>query len=61
MASQFQGQRRWTAERRWAVVRLTLGTLQTFGAAMGFVLLLQVGVTRLTLAVVIATSPLHVH
>lgn len=44
------------AERRLGLVRLVLGCLQMFGASLGAVLLLQVGVTRLSLLVVILTG-----
>ena len=47
---------RWTAERRWALLRLVLAFLQVCGASLGFSLLLQTGVTRLGLIVVTATG-----
>lgn len=43
-------------ERRWAMVRLGLGFLQVFGASLGLGLLLQLGVTRLALVVVVLTG-----
>jgi hypothetical protein len=43
-------------ERRWAVFRIVLGQLQIFGATVALVLLFQVGVTPLSLAVVVATG-----
>lgn len=43
-------------ERKWAFVRLALGFLQVFGAALGAGLLLQTGVTKLVLAVVLVTG-----
>lgn len=46
----------WTAERRWALLRLVLGFLQVFGASLAFTLLLQTGVTRLALIIVTATG-----
>lgn len=43
-------------ERRWGIVRLVLGFLQVFGATLGAALLLQIGVTRLTLLVIVLTG-----
>lgn len=43
-------------ERRWAVIRLVLGQLQIFGATVALVLLFQMGVTPLSLGVVVATG-----
>lgn len=43
-------------ERRWGIVRLVLGFLQVFGASLGAGLLFQVGVTRLTLLVIVLTG-----
>ena len=44
------------SERRWAWFRLALSFAQVFGASLGAVLLLQGGVSRLALFVVIATG-----
>jgi hypothetical protein len=43
-------------ERRWALLRLLLGVLQVFGASLGAGLILQIGVTSLTLLVVLLTG-----
>jgi hypothetical protein len=50
------GRRRWTSEQRWAVVRITLGYVQIAGATAAFILLAQVGVTPLSLGIVVATG-----
>ena len=44
--------------RRWAVVRLVLGLLQTIGAAVTLALFLYSGITPLALASVIVTGTL---
>jgi len=43
-------------ERPWGIVRLVLGFLQVFGASLGAGLLFHVGVTRLTLLVIVLTG-----
>lgn len=43
-------------ERPWGIARLVLGFLQVFGASLGVGLLFQVGVTRLTLLVIVLTG-----
>jgi hypothetical protein len=47
-------QDRW--ERRWAIVRLTLGILQMTGAGLALGLLAAGGVTRASLTVVVLTG-----
>ena len=44
------------SERRWAIVRLTLGILQMTGAALALGLLAAGGVTRASLTVVVLTG-----
>lgn len=44
------------SERRWALLRLLLGFLQVFGASLGIGLLVQTGVTSLSLLVVTLTG-----
>ena len=44
------------SERRWAIVRLTLGVLQMTGAALALGLLAAGGVTRAALTVVVLTG-----
>jgi hypothetical protein len=44
------------SDRRWAVVRILLGFLQIFGASLGVILLIETGVTRLSLLVVALTG-----
>lgn len=44
------------SERRWAIVRLTLGVLQMTGAALALGLLAAGGVTRASLTVVVLTG-----
>jgi hypothetical protein len=44
------------SQRRWALLRLVLGFLQVFGASLGVGLLLQTGVTTLSLLVVTLTG-----
>ena len=44
------------SERRWAVVRLLLGMLQMGGAVVALVLVGTVGVTPLSLTVVVVTG-----
>ena len=44
------------SERRWALLRLVLGFLQVFGASLGVGLLVQTGVTRVSLLVVTLTG-----
>jgi hypothetical protein len=43
-------------EQRWAVVRLTFGFVQMFGAAFALALILWTGVNVWSLAVVVATG-----
>ena len=43
-------------EQRWAVVRLTFGFVQMFGAAFALALLLWTGVTMWSLGAVVATG-----
>lgn len=43
-------------ERRWGLLRLALSFLQVFGASTAVGLLLQIGVTRLTLLAVVLTG-----
>lgn len=44
------------SERRWAIVRLTLGVLQMTGAALALGLLAAGGVTRAALTLVVLTG-----
>jgi hypothetical protein len=44
------------SERRWALVRLTLGVLQMTGAALALGLLAAGGVTQASLTVVVLTG-----
>jgi hypothetical protein len=44
------------SDRRWAVVRVLLGLIQVFGASLGVILLIETGVTRLTLLIVALTA-----
>ena len=53
-ASPSTDQDRW--ERRWALVRLTLGFFQMTGAALALGLLASGGVTRASLTVVVLTG-----
>jgi hypothetical protein len=46
------------ADPRWAVVRLLLGLGQMFGASTGLWLVLRVGVTGITIGVLVATTVL---
>lgn len=45
-------------DRRWAVVRITLGVLQMFGAAFSLTLLATTGANTLALSAVVATGVL---
>ena len=44
------------AERRWAMVRIVLGMLQTTGAAALVILLISSGVSTLSIAVAVVTT-----
>lgn len=45
-----------SGEQRWAIVRLTFGLVQIFGAAFAVILLLSTGVTVWSLGTVVATG-----
>lgn len=59
MRTQLVGDSRFAAPR-WAFFRLILGWLQMIGAAAAFMLLLQSGVTRTAVGVVVATGLLTI-
>lgn len=44
------------SERRWGFVRLVLGVLQVFGAALTLTLLVHTGITQLSLGAAVVTG-----